>query len=45
MLLRKRLATLGNTALDVVELNVIGVIGLDVSGETVERALDGFLGG
>lgn len=45
MLLREHLATLGNTALDVVELNVIGVIGLDVSGETVQSALNGVLGG
>jgi hypothetical protein len=40
-----RLATLGDTALDVVPLDVIGVVGLDVGGETVERALDRFLGG
>jgi hypothetical protein len=37
------LATLGNTALDGVPLDVIGVVGLDISGETVEGALDGFL--
>jgi hypothetical protein len=40
-----RLATLGDTALDVLELDVVGVVGLDIGGETVESALDGFLGG
>jgi hypothetical protein len=40
-----RLATLGNTALDGVPLDIVGVVGLDIGGETVEGALDGFLGG
>src|SRR4051812_47353739 len=39
------LATLGNTALDVVPFDIIGVVGLDVGGETVQSALDRFLGG
>jgi hypothetical protein len=39
------LAALGDTALDVVPLDVVGIIGLDIGGETVEGALDGFLGG
>jgi len=39
------LAALGDSVDDVVVLNVIGVVGLDVGGETVESALDGFLGG
>ena len=37
--------TLGNAAEDGVEFNVVGVIGLDFGGETIQRALDGFLGG
>ena len=41
----RRLAALGDTALDVLELNVVGVVGLDISCETVESTLDGFLGG
>ena len=41
----RRLAALGHTALDVVPLDVVGVVGLDIGGETVESALDGFLGG
>ena len=41
----KGLATLGDTALDVVPLDIVGVVGLDIGGETVESALDGFLGG
>jgi hypothetical protein len=41
----RRLAAFGDTALDVVPLDVIGVVGLDIGGETVERALDRFLGG
>jgi hypothetical protein len=40
-----RLAALGDTALDVVPLNVVSVVGLDVGCETVQSALDGFLGG
>lgn len=40
-----RLTTLGNTALDGVPLDVIGVVGLDIGGETVEGALDSFFGG
>lgn len=40
-----RLAALGDTALDVVPLDVVGVVGLDIGSETVEGALDGFLGG
>lgn len=40
-----RLTTLGDTALDVLELDVVGIVGLDIGGETVEGALDGFLGG
>jgi hypothetical protein len=39
------LAALGDAALDVLPLNVVGVVGLDISGETVQSALDGFLGG
>ena len=38
------LAALGDTALDVLELDVVGVVGLDVGSETVEGALDGLLG-
>ena len=41
----RRLTALGDTALDVLELDVVGVVGLDIGGETVEGALDGFLGG
>jgi hypothetical protein len=41
----RRLAALGDTALDVVPLDVVSVVGLDVGGETVERALDRLLGG
>lgn len=39
------LATLGNTGLDVLPLDVVGVVGLDIGGETVQSALDSFLGG
>lgn len=35
----------GNARLDVVELDVVGVVGLDIGGEAVEGALDGLLGG
>jgi len=42
---KRRLAALGDTALDALELDVVGIVGLDVGGETVECALDGFLGG
>ena len=41
----RRLTALGDTALDVLELDVVGVVGLDIGSETVEGALDGFLGG
>lgn len=41
----RRLAALGDTALDALELDVVGVVGLDIGSETVEGALDGFLGG
>ena len=41
----RRLAALGHAALDVVPLDVVGVVGLDVSRQTVERALDRLLGG
>ena len=41
----RRLAALGDTALDVVPLNVVSVVGLDVGCETVQGALDGLLGG
>ena len=40
-----RLSALGDARLDVIELDVVGVVGLDVGGETVESALDGLLGG
>jgi hypothetical protein len=40
-----RLAALGDTALDVLELDVVGVVGLDIGCEAVEGALDSFLGG
>jgi hypothetical protein len=40
-----RLSALGDARLDVVELDVVSVVGLDVGGETVEGALDGLLGG
>ena len=40
-----RLSALGHARLDVIELDVVGVVGLDVGGETVESALDGLLGG
>ena len=39
------LAALGDSGDDALVLDVIGVVGLDVGGETVEGALDGFLGG
>jgi hypothetical protein len=38
------LAALGHTALDVVKLNVVGVVGLDVGSKAVQGALDGLLG-
>ena len=41
----RRLAALGDTALDALELDVVGIVGLDIGGETVEGALDSFLGG
>lgn len=41
----RRLAALGDTALDVVPLNVVGIVGLNIGSETVEGALDGLLGG
>jgi len=39
------LAALGDTALDVLEFNIVGVIGLNVSSKAVQGALDGLLGG
>lgn len=39
------LAALGDSRDNIVVLDVVGVVSLDISGETVERALDGFLGG
>ena len=39
------LATLGDSGLDVVPLDVVGIVGLDIGRETVQSALDGFLGG
>jgi hypothetical protein len=41
----RRLAALGDSGNDALVLNVIRVVGLNVGGETVEGALDGFLGG
>jgi len=41
----KALTTLGNPGDDAIVLDVIGVVGLDISGKTIEGALDGFLGG
>jgi hypothetical protein len=41
----RRLAALGDSGDDALVLDVIRVVGLDVGGETVEGALDGFLGG
>jgi hypothetical protein len=41
----RRLATLGDSGDDALVLDVIRIVGLDVGGETVEGALDGFLGG
>lgn len=40
-----RLSALGDARLDVIELDVVSVVGLDVGGETVEGALDSLLGG
>ena len=40
-----RLSALGDARLDVIELDVVGVVGLDIGGETVQGALDGLLGG
>lgn len=42
---KRPLAALGDTALDVLKLEVVGVVGLDVGSETVERTFDSFLGG
>lgn len=39
------LSALGNPGNDGVVLDVVGVVGLNVGGETVEGALEGFLGG
>jgi hypothetical protein len=39
------LTTLGSTLDNVVELNVISVVGLDISGETSQSTLDGLLRG
>lgn len=41
----RRLTALGDTALDALKLDVVGVVGLDIGGETVQGALDGFFGG
>jgi len=41
----KALTTLGDPGDDAIVLDIIGVVGLDVSGKTVESALDSFLGG
>jgi hypothetical protein len=41
----RRLAALGDSGDNALVLDVIGVVGLDVGSETVEGALDGFLGG
>lgn len=42
---RMRLATGGGALDDFAVLDVVGVVGLDVDGETVEGALEGLLGG
>lgn len=39
-----RLSALGDARLDVVELDVVGVVGLDVGGKTVEGTLDSLFG-
>jgi hypothetical protein len=39
------LTAFGDSADDVFELDVVGIVGLDVSCEAVEGALDGFFGG
>lgn len=39
-----RLSALGDARLDVIELDVVSVVGLDIGGETVEGALDSLLG-
>ena len=41
----KCLAALGDSGDDALVLDVIRVVGLNVGGEAVEGALDGFLGG
>jgi hypothetical protein len=41
----RRLAALGDSGDDALVLDIIRVVGLDVGGETVKGALDGFLGG
>ena len=42
---RVRLAALGNSADNVVELNIIGIVGLDVGGDSIQRTLQGFFRG
>lgn len=45
-IVRDTCLTAGGGALDeAVPLDVVGVVGLDVDGKAVERALEGFLGG
>jgi hypothetical protein len=45
-IVRNTCLTAGGGALDeAVPLDVVGVVGLDVDGKAVERALEGFLGG
>ena len=45
-IVRDTCLTAGGGALDkAVPLDVVGVVGLDIGGETVQSALDGFLGG
>jgi hypothetical protein len=41
----RRLTALGDSADDIVVFDVVGVVGLDIGGEAVEGALDGFFGG
>jgi len=42
---RRRLSACRDTGLDVVPLEVIGIVGLNIGSEAVEGALDGLLGG
>lgn len=41
----RRLSALGDSANDALVFDVVGVVGLNVGGQTVESALDGFLRG